>query len=251
MSILVFIFGLFIGSFLNSFIWRYRKNILETILNDRSMCPCCGHVLNPSDLIPVFSFVVLGGRCRYCESKISWQYPFVELFFGTLSLLLFWQLGLGIAFAFYIVVAFLLTALMVIDTKDGILPNKLILATIIFVFLGLVGGNSDTSIWWSVVTGGLAGFGFYMALWLVTFGKGIGVGDIKLALLLGMLTGYGFVWHMVILSFVMGSLYVVPMLFTGKKKWKSEIAFGPFMILAYWMVFFFGAQIDLWLWLYL
>lgn len=248
MSFIVFIIGLLLGSFLNSFIWRYRKNILETIFNDRSMCPCCGHTLEVNDLIPVFSFVVLGGKCRYCGSKISWQYPFVEIFFATLTLLLYWQIGFGMELVFYTVIAFLLTALMVIDIYDGVLPNKLILTLIIIAFFGMIAGGNSQLIWRDMVLGGVAGLGFFMALWIVTLGKGIGMGDIKLALALGMLIGYSSVWQWVVLSFVMGSVYVIPMLFSGRKKWKSEVAFGPFMILAFWLVYFWGEQIDMWMW---
>ncbi len=250
MSFIIFIFGLLLGSFLNSFIWRYRKNILETIFNDRSMCPCCGHVLEVNDLIPVFSFVVLGGRCRYCESKISWQYPFVEIFFAVLTLLLYLQMGFGMELVFFTVIAFLLTALMVIDIYDGVLPNKLVLTLILITFFGMIAGGNNTMLWKDMIFGGIAGLGFFMALWIVTLGKGIGMGDVKLALALGMLTGYSGVWQWVVLSFVMGSIYVIPMLFSGRKKWKSEIAFGPFMILAFWLVYFWGEQIDIWMWLY-
>lgn len=251
MSLIVFLIGLGMGSFLNSFIWRYRKNILETIFNDRSMCPCCGHALEAHDLIPVFSFIVLGGKCRYCQSKISWQYPFVELFFATLIMLLYWQIGFGFELMFYTAIAFLLTALLVIDVYDGVLPNKLVITTIIFVFIGYVMGGESVLIWRELIWGGLAGFGFFLALWLVTRGRGIGAGDIKLAMALGMLTGYSFVWHWVIISYVMGALYVIPMLVAGTKGWKSQVAFGPFMILAFWLVYFWGEAIDLWMWRYL
>jgi len=249
MSLIVFIIGLLIGSFLNSFIWRFRKNILETILNERSMCTSCGHVLEPHDLVPVLSFVLLGGKCRYCGSKISWQYPVVELVFAIVTTLLYWQLGWSNAFLFYEVALFVSMALLVVDIREMILPNILVLILTIFAFLGLVGSVAEYSVWANAMLGGLIAFGFFLALWLVTMGKGIGVGDIKLAFPLGFLLGYPDVWYLLFVSYILGALWVIPMLVAGTKQWKSEIAFGPFLIIAFWIVHFMADKIDAWLWI--
>jgi leader peptidase (prepilin peptidase)/N-methyltransferase len=249
MSIIVFIIGMLIGSFLNSFIWRYRKNILDTILNDRSMCTACGHVLEPKDLVPVLSFVLLGGKCRYCGSKISWQYPIVEIAFAVTSMLLYWQLGMTNILLFYVVLLFIMMALLVVDIKEMVLPNKLVLLLTVFAFLGLVGSVAEYDVWANAMLGGLIAFGFFLALWLVTGGRGIGIGDIKLAFPLGFLLGYPDVWYLLFVSYILGALWVLPMLIMGTKKWKSEIAFGPFLIVGFWVVHFLADRMDAWVWM--
>lgn len=244
MTVLFFIIGLFLGSFLNSFIWRYRQNILETIINERSMCPQCGHVLQADDLLPLISYLILGGRCRYCKKPISMQYPMVEMFFGLLTMLLYWQFGLSVTLFVFIVIGFILTALMVIDILDGLLPNGLIIMLVIMVFFGLILTQASGQIWINAILGGLIGFGFYMSLWLITLGKGVGVGDIKLGFALGLLIGLPAVTYITVLAFVMGGLYVLPLLVIGAKGMKSKIAFGPFMILAYFLVLFMGERLS-------
>lgn len=251
MNIIVFVIGLLIGSFLNSFVWRYRKNILETIFSERSMCPLCGHALSPNDLVPLFSFMVLGGKCRYCRGPISWQYPFVELFFALLTLLLYWQFGLGISFGFYLLIGFILAALLVIDILDGVLPNGLVVSLLLVAVSFMILTSVNGWIWLDAVVGGLFGFGFFMALWLITLGKGVGIGDIKLALVLGILSGTPYIYYVIILSFFLGTLYVIPLLVIGKKHWKSKVPFGPFLILAYYLMLFLGDKIELWVNLYL
>lgn len=245
MTIIIFTIGLLFGSFLNSFIWRYRKNVLETIWGGRSICPACGHVLSPNDLVPLFSFLVLGGKCRYCRQPISWQYPMVELFFALLSLLIYGKFGLEITFVYYIVIGFLLTALLVIDILDGILPNGLIVITMFIWLLQMIGSKANYFDWTNVVFAALLGFGFFTAIWLITLGKGMGVGDIKLALLLGLLAGIPNIYYIIFFSFILGALYVLPLLLLGKSKWKSPIAFGPFMILSYFLMLFAGNEIQL------
>jgi len=251
MEFIVFILGLFIGSFLNSFIWRFRMNILETIWSERSMCPHCGHVLEAHDLIPVFSYVVLGGKCRYCQSHISYQYPFVELLFALLTLFLYALLGFNVYFLFAIAIAFMMVALLVIDVHDGVLPNKLILALLLTIFLQMIILALPSSAWYQAMIGGVSGFIFFMALWLVTLGKGVGVGDIKLAFALGLLTGPTGIIYTILLAFVMGALYVMPLVMTGRKGWQSTIAFGPFLIIAFYVVFFYFDQIDMLVKLYI
>ncbi|MFZ5392519.1 MAG: prepilin peptidase [Patescibacteria group bacterium] len=245
MNIIIFTIGLLFGSFLNSFIWRYRKNVLETIWSGRSICPACGHALSPNDLVPLFSFLVLGGKCRYCKSPISWQYPMVELFFGLLSFLIFWKFGLEFSFIFYLIIGFLLTALMVIDILDGILPNGLIVITIFVWLLYMIFTKANVYDWTNVVFAALIGFGFFLSIWLITLGKGMGVGDIKLALLLGLLAGIPNIYYIIFFAFILGALYVLPLLLLGKSKWKNPIAFGPFLILSYFLMLFMGNEIQL------
>lgn len=244
MNIPIFILGLFLGSFLNSFIWRWRVNNLKSIVTERSVCPECKHVLSTQDLMPLLSFIVLGGQCRYCGKPISWQYPMVELFFALLTLLLYWQTGPGIVFVLSLIIAFLLTALMVIDILDGVLPNMLNVWAMIAILFLLIFSQYTTLEWFNSIIAALVGFGFFIALWLVTLGRGVGVGDIKLALVLGLLVGTPGVYYLIMLSFVIGAIYVLPLILIGKTKWKQKIAFGPFMILAYYLVYFLGEEMQ-------
>ena len=121
----IFLFGLTIGSFLNCVIYRLEKS--ESFLKGRSYCPNCKHILGWQDLIPVFSFLILKGKCRYCQQKISWQYPLVELFTGLIFLFVFYILHS----TFYILISCFLIVIFVYDLKYSLIPDKIIYPAII------------------------------------------------------------------------------------------------------------------------
>ena len=208
------------------------------------MCPHCKHMLSTYDLIPLISFITLGGQCRYCGRPISWQYPMIELFYALLALLLYWHYGSGLLFVIALIIAFFLSALLAIDALDGILPNMLMVWAMVAILLLMIFGQISTVEWFEAIIGSLVGFSFFLALWLVTLGQGIGIGDIKLALVLGLLIGVPGTYYLIMLSFIVGALYVLPLILMGKTTWRQKIAFGPFMILAYYLVFFLSRQLN-------
>ncbi len=248
----VFILGLCIGSFLNCVIYRMEQ---DKKITGRSFCPHCKKTLRWIDLIPVLSFIFLGGKCRHCKNKISWQYPAVELATGLLFLLIFnyviagltrnpgdWTPAFaGMAFYFYIVAS--LVVIFVYDLKHYLIPDKILIpATIIAIaYIILTSQNFLNYLFASV-----AASGFFLAIYLFSGGRAIGFGDVKLAVLMGFLLGFPDILVALFFAFVIGAIIGVISILLNKKNLKSEIPFGPFLIFGTFLALFFGQQIIVW-----
>ncbi len=279
MQIWLFIFGLAIGSFLNVIAVRYNpeKFILnKKSLGGRSACPGCGNKLNWFELVPLLSFLFLLGRCRNCKQKISLEYPVVELISGLIfvfvplylfNLTAFKLLNLSPISHWSLVISFLLvfeTLLLVsaIDIRIKIIPDEaniflIILGVVIAVFAsqefgpvsgsflgpyGALFGLRDI-LWLNRVIALLFGVVFYGLLILITKGRGMGMGDLKLTAALGVVFGWPDIVIITGLSFIIGSLFSLPGLLSKKKGLKSFLPFGPFIAMASLVVFFWGEEI--------
>ena len=267
-TIALILLGLCFGSFINALVYRLRMQEKRTkkarkgnenysILNGRSMCPHCKHELAPKDLVPLLSWLYLRGKCRYCGKPISGQYPLVESATAILFVFsyLYWPYELVSAenlFAFIIWLIFLIgfISLTIYDLKYLILPNKIIFPMAIIAIIGIVAetillGNTTplkTAFWGFVVGGGI----FYV-LFQISRGKWIGGGDVKLGFLLGAVVGGPWLaFLMLFLASLLGTVYALPLMLTGKLKAKSRIPFGPFLIAAAIIVQLFGAGIIDW-----
>ncbi len=244
----IFLFGLIIGSFLNCVIYRLETD--DNPLKGRSYCPKCKHTLIWKDLIPVFSFIFLKGSCRYCQKKISWQYPLVEIATGLLFVLIFNQLFVGdyLSFFYYLIIAALLIIIFVVDLKHYIIPDKIVYLAIIvalafnlqYLFLNqfLVFKNS--------VMSAVLAAGFFLAIVLITKGKGMGIGDIKLAFFMGLFLSWPNILVALFLAFSIGAIIGAGMIIAKNKTLKSEMPFGPFLITGTFMALFLGEQVINW-----
>ncbi len=267
--------GLCFGSFVNAFVWRLhqqesadlsdRKNSRKkskngkelSIVRGRSMCPHCKHTLNFLDLIPVFSWLALGGKCRYCKKPIGWQYPIVEVVTAGLfaASYAFWPevlnrqqsilLGLWLVF----VVGFM--ALTVYDLRWYILPNRIIFPLISVAIMQVLmqtfmfGGGSKTLK--TAFFGFIVGGGVFWVLFQVSRGRWIGGGDVKLGALLGLILGGPMQSFLLIfLASVIGTLVVLPPLVAGKVGRQSKLPFGPFLLAAAFILRLSGAAISAW-----
>jgi len=283
----VFIFGLIIGSFLNCVIYRLEK---EEKLTGRSYCPDCKHILEWQDLIPIFSFLFLRGRCRYCHKKISIQYPLVEILTGLIFLLIFnFQLSIfnqlsitsfiNLIFLFYI--ASSLVIIFVYDLRYYIIPDKILLPTIIISFLYRFFENLFRWILienWSLkienfypifnyLLASLIAFAFFLFIFLISKGCWMGFGDCKLVILLSLLLGFPNILLAVFLSFFFGAIIGLGSIFINKKGLtllevkrslggslknklltglKSQIPFAPFLITGTFVAMFWGQEIISW-----
>lgn len=243
-TIFVFIFGLCIGSFLNCAIYRLEQ---EKTLNGRSFCPRCKHLLGWPDLFPLFSFVFLKGRCRYCKNKISWQYPIVELATGLVFLVIFLTMPaftitglLAILFLFYF--SAVLVFLFIFDLKHYLLPDKILLpAIVIAVIYNIFFPAAPHFVWATIIAAG-----FFLLIFLVSRGKWMGFGDVKLAVLMGLLLGLPKVLSALLLAFFVGAVWGLILMVFKKKGLKSEIPFGPFLIFGTFVSLFWGAYIIQW-----
>lgn len=215
----VFIFGLIIGSFLNCLIYYLEGG--RKVLTGRSFCPHCQHVLSWPDLIPVLSFLFLHGKCRYCSKRISWQYPLVELSTGILFVLIFNLFGGWLYLAYLFIVSSLLVVIFVYDLKKYLISDKIIVPLIVLTLIFN---------WSNIVFGLVAGL-FFWLIHYISKGRGMGFGDVKLALFLGLFLGWPGILIALVVAFFVGAFIGIMLIISGKKGLKSEIPFGPFLVL--------------------
>ncbi len=269
-TLALFVFGLCLGSFVNALVWRLheqeeggsrkarsKKNKELSIVHGRSMCPHCRHTLAARDLVPVVSWLSLKGKCRYCGKAISWQYPLVEL--ATAAFFVasygFWPLGFDargvVTFVGWLVLLTGFMALLVYDVRWMLLPNRLTapMAVIAGVFLVVDivifdgGWSAALQALLAVVVGG----GLFWLLFQLSQGKWIGGGDVKLGAVIGLtLQQPSLVLLVIFLASVLGTLVAVPLLATGKATRKTQLPFGPYLILATIVVRLFGEVMVSW-----
>jgi len=236
--------GLAVGSFIGTLVYRLPRG--EQFVKGRSYCPNCAHTLRWYDLVPVFSFLILLGRCRYCRSKISWSYPVIELCSGAIALtsfLFFSPAGLAYwLFWFFVLELFLILAF--IDLKYFVLPDS-IMALILAAFVGyeIVSGQSigDSSIFSfnNLVGAGLL-FLIFLLVWSLSNGKGIGLGDAKLAGLLGLIFGFWKAFFILYLGIAAGAIVGLALIFSGKGGLKTKLPLGAFVSFAVILFVLFG-----------
>jgi prepilin signal peptidase PulO-like enzyme (type II secretory pathway) len=227
-STLLFVTGLIFGSFLAAFSWRYPRDI--SISKGRSSCPHCHHQLAWYDNIPLVSFLLLMGKCRYCRKKISFRYPTIELLTG-LGFLFIWSMHLSIFYtAFYLAVFSVLVAVFIIDWEHQIIPDSLVFILLILTFVKYFAYN-DTGIYGAILTGLLSAL-FLLMLHIVTKGKGMGLGDVKFAVFGGLFLGSEKVFLWFLFAFLTGALYGIILISVRKAKLKDHVAFGPFLIIS-------------------
>jgi leader peptidase (prepilin peptidase) / N-methyltransferase len=248
----VFLLGLCIGSFLNVVVYRYQTG--APIGNDRSRCMSCGKTLSPWMLIPLISFILQRGRCAYCQTKLSLQYPIVEFLSGTLALATFLKSGLlhldvswSAAFSFASAFLFfsILLAITAYDWKHKIIPDRfsflLFLSAILAASISIT--QEERTILSSIVASVLAASPFAL-LWLFSRGKWMGLGDAKLALGLGFFLGYPVAASVPVLAFWAGTIpALLLLLFRRGITMKSEIPFGPFLALATFILYVYPIDI--------
>lgn len=245
--------GLIIGSFLNVVVLRLHT---KTISKGRSKCMRCGHILSGKDLVPVFSYLALGGRCRYCRSKISVQYALVEITTSFVFLMIamkissvFEILSLGwiVSFILYAAVFSLLIAMSVYDFHHFILPWKLMRKFLVLSFmtpvvLGILGNGVSYQ---NFVSGFIVAFPLW-AVWYFSRGRMIGFGDVQLMCGFGFLLGISGGFAAILLGFWIGAGFIfLKMILTRKiLDGKTQIPFGPFLAIGAFLAFVFGINMT-------
>ncbi|MCR4261080.1 MAG: prepilin peptidase [Candidatus Colwellbacteria bacterium] len=266
---LLIIFGAAIGSFINVLGFRYStKNKFGNALRGRSKCQHGGHGLKWLDLIPVFSFLFLRGKCRTCHKPISWRYPIVEALAGLVALFVPLQIGFGIPALLWVLGFWTLLLISIIDLRLQIIPNSLV------IFLAALGVGSmayqytdglwgdwlryyeisslgayyltfriGSSILLNHVYATLVALALFGGIYIASKGKAMGLGDVKLVAALGAWLVFPDMVLAMALSFIVGSIVGLTMMALGKLKFKSGIPFGPFIATGVTLVFFFGYDI--------
>ena len=258
-SMMVFLLGLIIGSFLNVVIYRYHTG---KSLSGHSHCLSCGHTLRWYELFPLASYLCLRGRCKSCGCTIPARYFLVEIATALLFLLAFLQFKVSVPFVFSLVLIAVLMVVAVYDMYHMIIPNELVLtvSALAAVHYFIMNGLSwDQEVFLSHAGAALGSFIFYGGLWFVSKGRWIGFGDAKLAIPFGFILGASATFSVIVFSFWIGAvlsllLMSVPALFKSIKKrcagvtvvytsksftMKSEVPFAPFMIIAFLLVYLY------------
>ncbi len=277
LSIAFFVFGTIIGSFLNVVLYRFNTG---RTLGGRSKCFACKRPLSAIDLVPVLSWIFLGGKCRTCKSKISVQYVLVELFTGVLFMFVYLKNAFiletsPLLFSVSVIISILIMTMLVLmtvyDLRHKIIPNEFSYTFAIIAFLQMfLNFNFETSkiyfgIPWGmegvlmILAGLIVAFPFYF-LWLVSDGKWMGLGDAKLSLGIGWLLGIKYGFSAIVFAFWIGAIiallamgtFAIVNYFDKKRrgglnqlnsiKFKSEIPFAPFLILGILIVFFLNVS---------
>lgn len=237
--IIIFLFGIVIGSFLNVCIYRIPKK--EDIVKTPSHCMACGYRLAWYDMFPVFSYLALRGRCRKCGTKLSVQYPLIEATNGILYVLIVLVKGLNVESLLYCLLASALIVLSVIDFRTYEIPfgiNLYILA------LGLIRVVTDYHNFIQYLIGFLSVSTVLAVLYYATKGRAIGGGDVKLMAVCGLLLG----WKLILLAFLTGCIvgsviHVIRMKISGES---HVLAMGPYLSIGVMIAALWGNQMIQW-----
>lgn len=241
MNLVIFLFSIIIGSFLNVVIYRLPEN--KSIVSPPSHCPQCGTRLKAWDLVPILSFLFSKGKCRYCGAKISWQYPVVELLTALLFLGLFVKYGISGQFIIFLLLVSLLIICSFIDLRYKIIPNKITYPGIISGLILSLFFNHITltdSILGVLIPGGA------LLLIALMFKGGMGIGDVKLVALVGSFTGWQLTLFAIFTGAIIGTIISIILIIAGVNERTSKIPFGPYISLGVVISILSGYQIIDW-----
>ena len=241
--------GTAIGSFLNVCIDRIPAG--KSLVNPPSHCDACGHRLAVKDLIPLFSYLWLRRHCRYCRASIPWRLFWVELGSGLLLAFVYWRYGLSVDFVITASYCYLFIVLMVIDLEHKLILNKIVypamvVALLISIFLPQ---SRIISLPWPGAVDGVIGGGVGFVLLLIPaliYRGGMGWGDVKMAALIGLVTGFPLVFVSLLMGVIVGGLVAGILLLLKKKTRKEPIPFGPFLAVATIVALLWGNNILSW-----
>ncbi len=241
MEVLIFVFGLVIGSFLNVCI--YRIPLKESIVKSPSHCTMCNEKIKPKDLIPVLSYIILKGKCRYCKGKISVRYPLIEILNAFLYLFCYFRVGLDVVLFPLLGLCSVLLVMSVIDMDTKEIPNRLVL---ILLVLGVVNVIINPSI--TIIKAAVGFFAVSVPMLFIALltGGGMGGGDIKLMAAIGVFLGWSDVLAAFFIACFFAGLIGMLLILVKKKTRKDMIPFGPFLAVGILAVIFFGQDIIAW-----
>ncbi len=257
-AVFLFLLGTIFGSFMNVLVDRGEKK--ESLMGS-SHCDFCKKELRWFENVPVLGYFLVNGKCSNCNKSLSLQYPLVEFCVGLLFLavgfktgiILSWHVNVGMFFetAYFLAVVFILVTIFIWDLKYMIIPNELIISgvflTTIYIFVHYFSSScSIFSISCYVTESAIGAFlvsGFFYSLFTISKGKWIGGGDVKFGFWLGLLIGWRHVYPFLLVTYVLGSIVALILVNRSKKGWKSQISFGPFLVISSFVFLFFGEKL--------
>jgi leader peptidase (prepilin peptidase)/N-methyltransferase len=263
LTVLFTLIGVIVGSFLNVCIDRLPAH--KSVVFTPSHCDSCQRRLSAWDMVPLLSYLWLRGRCRYCGARIPLRVPLVELLAGVLFFLAFWYYGLTAQFGITAFWCSVFLVIIFIDWEHKLILNKVtypmaVLALVLLAFdslspgLLLPGNLSflplDKPTILSGIIGGAIGLGFFllaMVIYQIIFHReGLGLGDVKLAVLIGLVTGWPLVIEALLIGILIGGLLAVVLLFLRLKGGKDAVPYGTFLAIGPIVTMFWGMDIFRW-----
>ncbi len=238
MTLLIIILGLLIGSFLNVCIYRLPNG--KSVVFNSSQCIKCQSKLGILDLIPVVSYVFLSGSCRYCEEKISFRYPLVELLTGFIFFITYFHIGFDVLLIKYLILFSVLIVVTFIDMEHKIIPNKLIAIILIWAVIWQVFYPQIEL--YKAIAGALLGGGILLFSAIISKG-GMGGGDIKFMAATGFFLGISTTALALFLAFLIGSIVGIGLMVLRIKGRKDPIPFGPFLSIGVFIAALWGYEI--------
>lgn len=250
--LVLFIVGAIAGSFIGALTWRWPRNI--SIFDGRSRCPHCKHTIRWYDNIPIISFVLLKGRCPDCKKKIPTRdfiiesslallFPVVYLVFPTIGANIPWLSKLPDIYgtAVFLTIFSVCTAIFIVDFEHQYIPDTLAFG-ILLIVIGILILTAYELLFVNLASGLGAGV-FLLLIHLLTRGKGMGLGDVKLVLALGTILGFPLAVVSMFSAFVIGSAVGIVLIIAKLAKFKQKVAFGPFLIIGFFVAMLIGPEI--------
>lgn len=258
LTLLIFFLGTAIGSFLSVLIHRYKEK--KNFVMGRSMCPHCKTNLKALDLVPLASFLLLKGRCRFCEKEISPHYFYIELLTGLLLALLFikfpffqfleippyqtFDVKTLVFFLNYAATGIFLIAIFFYDLLFREIPDAFSLPPIAIAFVG--GLLTGTPTWQDMLIGGAAAGIFFQGQIMISKGRWLGDGDTRLGILMGILLGWKLLLVAIFFAYAFGACISIYLLAAKKATAKTAIAFGPYLVSGTFFAIFMGEYVLNW-----
>ncbi len=242
MSFIIFSAGLAVGSFLNVVIARLATR--QSIFWGHSRCPYCNHALSVADLIPLVSYIFLAGRCRYCKKLISWQYPAVELGTGLAFALVAFTFSDPFDLVFWLFFVASFVVIVTFDAAKQEIPQAIVWpllgGALWYVLLPFVIERNLAGAFNEIIAGLITG-GLILFIVLITKEKAMGMGDVPIAALLGLLLGYPRGLYALVLAFVLGAVAGITLISLRRAGLKTAVPFAPFLIAGLLIFVFFGS----------
>jgi leader peptidase (prepilin peptidase) / N-methyltransferase len=238
--IIFFVCGVAVGSFLGVVAYRLPRKL--SILKPPSHCPVCNKKIPFYDNIPILSYIILGGRCRYCRSRIPVNVLLIEVVTGLLFVANYAFFGLAVSTAAGIIFCSVLVVISFIDIEFRIIPNVIVLP---FTLIGLAFSIFlNLPKWWIPLAFSAGAFLFMLIIHLI-YPRGMGMGDVKLSLMIGAFLGRNVI-PALFLGFLIGAIYGLSLIIVKKGKLKQAVPFGPFISLGSIISLFWGNNILKW-----
>ena len=244
-----FLFGSIFGSFSNVCIYRLPNN--KAISKGRSFCSSCKEEIRWFDNIPLISFIILRGKCRNCNAKISFQYFLVELIAGLSFVFIYYLFGISITSVLLAILSIFFIIIFFIDLKHYIIPNELTFPLMAIGFLKSFDPNLNQTIFPNYINSLIGGLVGYSIIWLIIFiykkirnKEGMGLGDAKLLAVIGFWFGWLSIPFTIFISSVVALILLIPSILKKSRGMASQIPFGPYIIIGCIIYISFENQIN-------